>query len=352
MESAGGARCSFEPQAAFEKDGMCFFGVDQRPFSIHGVFKENGRYRRIPEAVAKTVSEGVYGLHANTAGGRIRFKTNSGRIAIIAKMLQIGKMPHFAFSGSCGFDLYSKENGSVFYRGTFIPPVDIADGFESVLQLPDDSLRDITINFPLYSGVSDLLVGIEKGAALEKAESYKITKPLVFYGSSITQGGCASRPGNSYQSILSRVFDCDYINLGFSGCAKAEDEIADYIKSLEMSVFVFDYDHNAPNTEHLEKTHEKMFLKVREHNPKLPIILMSRPKYYLNSEEEKRLEIIKNTYHNALARGDGNVYLIDGRALMEIAKDDGTVDGCHPNDLGFFSMAGALKKVLEKVLPR
>ena len=352
MESAGGARCSFEPQAAFEKDGMCFFGVDQRPFSIHGVFKENGRYRRIPEAVAKTVSEGVYGLHANTAGGRIRFKTNSGRIAIIAKLLQRGKMPHFAFSGSCGVDLYSKENGSVFYRGTFIPPVDIADGFESVLQLPDDSLRDITINFPLYSGVSDLLVGIEKCAALEKAESYKITKPLVFYGSSITQGGCASRPGNSYQSILSRVFDCDYINLGFSGCAKAEDEIADYIKSLEMSVFVFDYDHNAPNTEHLEKTHEKMFLKVREHNPKLPIILMSRPKYYLNSEEEKRLEIIKNTYHNALARGDGNVYLIDGRALMEIAKDDGTVDGCHPNDLGFFSIAGALEKVLEKVLPR
>ena len=86
---------------------------------------------------------------------------------------------------------------------------------------------------------------------LKDAPEYRIKKPVVYYGSSITQGGCASKPGSSYESILSRRFDCDYINLGFSGTAKGEDEIVDYIKGLEMSVFVMDYDHNAPTTEHL-----------------------------------------------------------------------------------------------------
>ncbi len=341
---------NFKISIQIEKEGKSFYNIDNPPFKVYGVFKDEGKYRRLPENIAKSVSEGVHALHANTAGGRVRFKTDSACVSIIAKMGNIGKMPHFALTGSVGFDMYVKEAGEERYAGTFIPPFDITDEYESCVTFDSKKLRDITINFPLYSEVADLYIGVENGSFVGEPEPYTIPKPVVYYGSSITQGGCASRAGTSYQSIISRRFDCDYINLGFSGNAKAEDEIIDYIKKLDMSMFVYDYDYNAPSVEHLANTHEKMFKAVRKENPQIPIIFMSRPKYYLDEEEEQRLNIIKTTYNNALSGGDRNVYLLDGKALMSRAGSDGTVDNAHPNDLGFASMAEALGNLIETII--
>ena len=153
----------------------------------------------------------------------------------------------------------------------------------------------------------------------------------------------------SYQAIVSRKFDYDYINLGFSGNAKAEDEIAEYISNLDMSVFVYDYDYNAPSEEHLRRTHEKMFKTIRKKQPFLPVIMMSRPKYYLTDAEQERRSIIEITYKNAVSARDKNVYLIDGEALTELCKDEGTVDGTHPTDFGFVSMANAVSKILANI---
>lgn len=326
-----------------------FYDIKQSPFKIYGVFYDSGKYRRIPENVAKTVNDGVYGLHANTAGGRVKFKTDSPYIAIHSKMPNVGKMPHFALTGSAGFDLYvGKESGK--YIGTFVPPFDINIGYEGVIRFESCEVREVTINFPLYSEVSELYVGLSEDASVFEAEEYRLKEPIVYYGSSITQGGCASRPGNSYESIISRRLNADYINLGFSGSARAEDEIAEYISELNMSVFVYDYDHNAPDAEHLNKTHEKMFKIIRKSNPDLPIILLSRPKFILTEDEKERLNIIKATYGNAIKNGDKNVYFIDGRKLMGLAENEGTVDNCHPNDLGFMSMARVLGDALEKIL--
>lgn len=326
-----------------------FYDVNQPPFKIYGVFYDSGKYRRLPESVAKTVNDGVYVLHAHTAGGRVRFKTDSPYIAIHAKMPNIGKMPHLALTGSAGFDLYTGKNPEK-YLATFIPPFEIQNGYESVVHFDSAQMRDINIHFPLFSEVSELYVGVSADATLCPAEPYRYEKPIVYYGSSITHGGCASRPGLSYESIISRKIDADYINLGFSGSAKGEDEIAEYISTLPMSVFVYDYDHNAPTAEHLNNTHERMFKKIRIANPDLPIVMLSRPKFNLSDDEEKRLDIIKTTYQNAVNAGDNNVFLIESRTLMKIAEDDGTVDGCHPNDLGFMSMAEAVGDVLKKIL--
>lgn len=126
--------------------------------------------------------------------------------------------------------------------------------------------------------------------------------------------------------------------------------MAEYINSLPMSVFVYDYDHNAPHLAHLEATHEAMFQMIREAHPDLPIVILSRPKFTLTGEEQARRSIIRRTYENALARGDRQVYFLDGPALMALAKDEGTVDGCHPTDFGFYSMAEALTPLLEKIL--
>ncbi len=323
-----------------------WIGAQEAPFEICGVFYENGRFRRIPESVAKSVNEGVLILHANTAGGRVRFCTDSPYVAIHAEMDNIGKMPHFAVTGSAGFDLYADNE----YAGTFVPPFDMKHGYESRLFLPGDGKKEITIHFPLYSDVKALKIGLKYGAALLPPAPYLPGPPAVYYGSSITQGGCASRPGLAYQNILSRRFNVDHLNLGFSGSAKGEDAMADYIAGLDMRVFIYDYDHNAPTPEHLRATHRKLFEAVRAKHPTLPIILMSRPVYTLRGDEPERLAIIRETYEAAKAAGDENIYLIDGPALMALAKNEGTVDGCHPNDLGFYSMADAVEKILRKII--
>lgn len=346
LKNVSSVDSKFEVKTELDIKDIKFYDVRQLPFRLYGVFYENGKFRRLPENVAKNVNDGVCALHAHTAGGRVRFRTDSPYVAIHTKMPFICKMPHIALTGSAGFDLYIGKK----YYGTFIPPFEIQDGYESVIRFDSSEMRDITVNFPLYSEVAQLYIGVSEGATVSSAEPYKTERPIVYYGSSITQGGCASRPGNSYESIISQRFDMDYVNLGFSGSAKAEDEIAEYISGLDMSVFVYDYDHNAPTAEHLKETHEKMFKTIRKANPDLPIVLLSRPKFTLNEEEEKRLEIIKATYKNAIGNGDKNVYLIDGRELMKMAEEEGTVDGCHPNDLGFASMAKKLGDLLEKII--
>lgn len=329
---------NFKVESKIDKEDIKFYDAESKPFQLYGIYKEEDRYRRMPEEVAKSVSEGVHFLHANTAGGRIRFVTDSSYIAINAKMSGIVRMSHFALTGIAAFDMYADG----VYADTFIPPCDVEDGFECVIDFKDGRRREITLNFPLYSNVDKLYIGLQESAVVEEASPYKNSVPIVYYGSSITQGGCASRPGNCYQNLVTRELNYDYINLGFSGSARAEDGMIDYIKNLDMSLFVYDYDHNAKTPEYLEATHEKMFKAVREAHPDIPIIIMSRPRYTLTDIEKIRLEIIKKTYNNAIEAGDKNVYLITNKELTAFCGKDGTVDGCHPTDYGFRSMANAL----------
>ena len=336
---------NFKVGSTIDKQGIKFYDAKSAPFVIHGLMISDGVFHRIPISVAESTSEGVKRLNYNTAGGRVRFKTNSPYVAISVKYSTLGRMPHFAFCGSIGFDLYEGTR----YVNTFIPTVDPKKEHESIINLGEPIMRDITINFPLYSSVNELYIGLDENAEIEAPESYSNEKPIVYYGSSITQGGCASRPGTCYQAHVSRRFNADYVNLGFSGNARAEDTIAEYIKGLDMGLFVYDYDHNAPSSDYLISTHEKMFLAVREANPTLPIIMMSRPLHKLNrtDRDNRRMRIINETYENAKARGDKNVYFLNGDDLTRLCGNEGTVDNCHPTDLGFASMADALIKLIE-----
>ena len=329
---------NFEVGKTVNREGIKFYNSLEEPFSIHGLMYTDGVFHRMPKDIAERVSEGVRGLNYHTAGGRVRFRTNSSYVAISALYGSVGKMPHFAFSGSVGFDLYVNN----VYTGTFMPTINITTELESIVNIGGNEMREIMIDLPLYSSVKELYIGLDENAKVEAPTPYVNEKPVVYYGSSITQGGCASRPGNSYQAIVSREFNIDYINLGFSGNARAEDTMIDYIKGLDMSLFVFDYDHNAPSVEHLESTHEKMFRAIREAHPDMPIIMMSRPKKVRNADDDRRLETVKATYVRAKAGGDKKVYFLDGDDLTELCGNDGTVDNCHPNDFGFASMARAI----------
>ena len=330
-----------------DETGAAFFDVSKPPFSVHGLMKDDGGFFRIPHELAAGTNAGVAWLYLCAAGGRVRFRTDASRVTLRASMRNVSKMPHFAFSGSAGFDLYADD----VYHGTFVPPLDVETGFTSELFIGEGEAREITIHFPLYSGVTKLELGFPPGCSIGEAAPYRFEKPVVFYGSSITQGGCVSRPGNSYDNILSRVLSVDHVNLGFSGSAKGEKCMAEYIASLEMSAFVLDYDHNAPDPAHLEATHEPFFRAVREKNPDLPVFMLSRPQPNPNDEDLLRREIIRNTFEAAKADGDGNVYFIDGTEMLKIfGGDSGTVDNCHPNDLGHFCMAKALEDGLRAAL--
>ena len=150
---------------------------------------------------------------------------------------------------------------------------------------------------------------LTEGALLERAP-YAVGKPVVFYGSSITQGGCASRPGNAYPALLSRRLSMEYVNLGFSGNARGEGSMARHIAALNPAAFVMDYDHNAPTPEYLRETHCRLYTTIREKNPDIPYIMLSRPDFTTHPEKDsiERRRVVEDTFRYARAQGDKHVW--------------------------------------------
>ena len=327
------------------KEDLVYYNAND--FNVYGVTYANGIYRRMPYDVAKTISENVALISLECAGGRVRFATDSPYIAIFVKYRSVAKVSNYSFTATMGFDLYSNMR----YIGSYVPAMDTVNNFESVIDLEKpNGVQEYTLNFPVCSEIEELYIGVKRGSEINKGCNYAIKKPIVFYGSSVTQGSCASRPGNTYPNMISRALDCDYINLGFWGNAMGEEQMAKYIAGLDMSVFVYDYDYNAPNAEYLKATHEKMFNIIRECQPDLPIIMLTAPKCYTTPQDEERIAIIKQTYENAILKGDKKVCFISGVEMLSAVKDTALADNIHPGDSGFISMASHITKELKLLL--
>ena len=334
-----------------EEDGLVYRNVLNAPFSVHGLMaptEDAPFFHRIPRALAEQVNPGVAHLYRNSAGGRVRFRTDSSRIAVRVKVLEFSSNAKFSLMFTAGMDLYLDGQ----FKKILPPPVDLQDSYTAIVEFGQKQMHDVLIHFPAYGSVIDLEIGLDADARLEEATPYGITTPVVFYGSSITHGSSTSRPGTSYPNMLSRRLNCDILNLGFSGNALGEQVVAEYIAKLPMTAFVCEYDHNSPNADFLWQTHAPFVRTVREKNPQLPIVLMSRPRARFNdAEEAKRREVVLETYENAKAAGDENIYFVDGAGILNIfGGDDGTIDTIHPNDLGFACIAKALGDVLETIL--
>ena len=343
-------------ETKLEQSDIKFYNVKEAPFKIYGLYdKEKGKpFSRMNLDVAKTVSDGVYWGSFKTTGAKIRFKTDSEYIAVVLKAdPENGDWPQMSGLAAHGCDLYEIIDGEYSFISSFIPPISSKGNYEQVIPFKTkvEGVREFVINLPIYGNVSEMYVGIQETAALEEGNDFINEVPVYFYGSSITQGGCMSRPGMCYVNILSRKYDMNIHNLGFGGSAKGEEEIARYIADQNMSMFVYDYDYNAPSPEHLEETHERMFKIVREKHPDLPIIIMSGVSGREYAPRVIRRDIIKKTYDNAVNSGDKNVYFIDG---LEVFKKYGfgwnepTIEGCHPTDLGFTLMAAAVSEVIDE----
>lgn len=338
---------NFILKAGPEEDGLVYCPIPHPSFDLRGLIREEKGFLRVPSSVALSTSENVAVLNTHTAGGRVRFVTDSARIAIRVGFDALWHMPHMPLTGSSGFDLY--ENGE--YCRSFIPPTDAKEGYSGLHNAAKKGLKEYELNFPLYNPVSSLEIGLEPGCRLEKPAPYD-RPPILFYGHSITQGGCASRPGMCHVNLLGRWLGRDIRNLGFSGSARGEQAMADYIAQQEMSLFVMDYGDNAPDGEFLRKTHYPFLMTVREARPELPILLLtpSQSRFSPENHGPKR-DVVRESYEKRLAAGDTKIWYVDGETLYE-GEDwfECTVDRAHPNDLGFYRMAKTLKPILEKIL--
>ena len=335
-----------------------WYPVREAPFRIYGLYSplDGKRFRRIPEDVAEATSPNVAHLNYNTAGGRVTFATDSPYIAVFAQMHDMVRMIHMPRTGSSGFDIYVCDGREQRYASTAFPSAP-GNGdnytYEADSATRIGTVKSFVVNFPLYDSVDELYIGVSPDATLKEAdEVYLAEPPIVFYGSSITQGGCVSRPGNAYEGFISRRLHRDFINLGFSGSGKAEPAISEYMAGLAMSAFVSDYDHNAPDPEYLEKTHHYLYETIRKNNPDLPYVMVSKPDFeYHPADSVRRREVIRASYEKAVAKGDKNVYFIDGETLFgRDCRDACTVDRTHPNDLGHFRMGQVIGDVLAAAL--
>ncbi|MBR4748594.1 MAG: hypothetical protein IK083_03360 [Abditibacteriota bacterium] len=347
------AAMAVEYRSATVEEDVDWYNANEKPLRLYGLLpptEEEPYFHRMPGEAAKRVSGGVYDSQIVTSGGRVRFYTDSPFIVIHTRLWRAGLRSFMNRIIYAGFDVYLQRDREIpRYVGYVTTDHDNYGDDDTLLRLP--SPGTVTVFTPLYGGVRELYIGVQKGSVIREAHDYKYEKPVVFYGSSITHGACASRNGNSYEALLSRSLDMNFVNLGFGGCALGEQAMAEYIGGLDMSVFVMDYDHNAPTEEHLRDTHYAFYRTVRDRQPEVPIIMLSRPKPQLWTDEAERRNIIRNTWKRARDEGDKHVYFIDGSTLVDAyAGDAWSVDRVHPNDYGFVNMAKGIEKVLKPLL--
>ncbi len=315
--------------------------------NLHGTVKGE-RYNRLPLDFPI-----LKGAGKTTAGVRARFITNSPFIAIRSQFLSTYAPTISPLLATAGFDLYKRsDDGKEVFVNSFRPPEDAKGvGYESLINVSGQEAC-YTINFPQFTQINSFEVGIKEGSFIKKAPDYDL-KPVVYYGSSITQGAASSRPGMAYNAIISQQLGIDYINLGFAGAAKGEQEIADYVATLDMSVFVLDYQHNSYDLKDLEEKHYNFYKTVRAKNPDLPIIMVSAPSGAKKSWLVEGRELIKAYYEKGLSEGDKNLYHVEGGNLYDgPLMMSCTADNCHPNDLGFFRMAKGIGEAVATALGR
>ncbi len=336
-----------------DKDSVEWITYEDERISRYGLATQDDRsvFCRLPAWILPQLPDNLRRLAYCTAGARLRFRTDSPFIRLTSELRKDENMRFIGRGGVTGFDLYSGEGGKMSFCKVMLPDLQTGE-IDVEYKFRSESVKDILIHFPLFLGIQRFQLGLKPGSLILKPKPYQIQDPVVFYGSSITQGAYASRPGNSYPHLLSRWLDADIYNLGFSGNAKGEQILAEYIAQLTMNAFVLDYDHNAPTPAILEETHFRFYETIRKTRPELPIFLVSRPDFDLHVEDSVvRRAIIQDTYRRGNENGDKKLWFVDGETLFgEQERDACTVDTCHPNDLGFMRIAEVLYSVIKQVL--
>ena len=332
----------------------------EAPFRLAGFawFKVDRLYRRLPLHPIEKLPQSVDSLANCTAGGQIRFQAVTSRLSVKVRLNGVADMNHMPATGQCGFDCYLGPTLRQRYCSTTKYDHRQSTYTCTLFELPRAEKFNVTLNFPLYRAVEEVHVGLDEGAEVLPPPPYENDGRVIVYGTSITQGGCASRPGMAYTNILSRRFNREFINLGFSGSGRGEPEVAKTMAEIaNPGLFVLDYEGNCESTERLRESFPEFIRILREAHPRVPILAVSRIPFAVELINDAafalRLErkvLERETVDSLRAAGDGLVHFLDGSTLLGEDFDECTVDGVHPCDLGFMRIADGLTPVLRKIL--
>lgn len=338
----------YAQENAVKDDSTKFYGKES--FLIEGTAipesEKESPYDRLPASYKNKVREPVWDLSKNSAGISVRFISNSPFITVRWHLLNDYTMNHMAETGIKGVDLYCKVNGTWQYVNTGRPK-----GKENEIKLVNTLTREnreYKLYLPLYDGTTKVEVGVDNTSIFEKLLPEK-KLPIVFYGTSITQGGCASRPGMAYTNIISRKLGVDCINLGFSGNGKMEAPIVEVMSGIRASFYVIDC---LPNmtAEDVTKSVIPLAQGLRAKNPDTPIAFVENVMYaksYFEEGMDKMLReknrALRAEYDKLVKQGMKNVVYISSEGALGI-DGEGYVDGVHMTDLGFLRMADHLVK--------
>ena len=309
-------------------------------------------FQRLPQKYKKTVRKEIWALSENSAGVSILFSSDTVELSVKWSVKHDLRMNHMTDAGMKGVDLYTKKGQNWHYVGTCLP-----NGKENEQILLEDierKKREYCLFLPLYDTLIDLQIGLDDDSILENIIFQN--KPLVFYGTSITQGGCASRPGLVHTNIISRALGYECINLGFSGNGHLENSIGTIMSNIDASIYVVECMYNVDKRMINERT--RPLIKAIRANPQAkntPIVFMEQVMIdmghintkFISSVMEKNEELNKQI-QESINEGEKGLFIIKNTRAID--KDsEATVDGLHFNDLGFQRYANHFIKNIKKL---
>ncbi len=313
--------------------------------------KEN-RYDRLPASYKDIVREEVWELSKSSTGLSIRFITNSSIIKVKWEILNDLKMDHMPETGIKGVDLYFRNKDKWQYLNTGRPKGKLNE--YTLVENMTVEKREYKVYLPLYDGVANIEIGINSSSFIIVPEQ-NLEKPIIFYGTSITQGGCASRPGMAHTNIINRKLDRDIINFGFSGNGKMEEPLAKLISEFDAEIYVIECLPNMLSPQNITERTIPLIDTIREKNPNASIILVDLFKSTFSVLDKKVLEwgkgmdnALKIEYQKMIDLGYDNLFYFD--SLKALGDDqEGTVDGVHFTDVGFIRYADFLIKKFKEL---
>jgi hypothetical protein len=314
-------------------------------------------FDRLPARAEGLVRDAVWNLSRHSAGMCVRFVTDATTLKA-TWTLTSGRleMPHMPATGVSGLDLYVRDDAGHWRWLANGRPTAQSNSLTLYSGIPEGA-REFRLYLPLYNGVSSVELGLPAGATLSQPPPYTPgqEKPIVFYGTSITQGGCASRPGTCHPAILGRRFDRPHVNLGFSGNGRMEMEVAELMAEIDAAVYVLDCLPNITADDVAART-EPVVRLLRDKRPETPILLVEDRTYsdaFLNRSKRQRNDSSRAAYRAAFERlkqaGVEFLYYLEGEHLLG-EDNEGTVDSSHPTDLGFMRQADAFAEALRPIL--
>ena len=305
---------------------------------VHPNLERDHAMQRLPQTFKDSLRKEIWELSENSAGVSISFKSDTSEFLVKWSLKHDHKMNHMTDVGIKGIDLYHKKNGTWQFLSTGIPANKINKQY--LFKGLSPQLREYRLHLPLYDTIMDIQFGLDDGARFDSIEKNK--RPIVFYGTSITQGGCASRPGLAYTNIISRELDNECINLGFSGNGHLETSMAKILSTIDAKMYVIECMANI-DKDIVRKNTIPLIKSIRENENvrSIPIVFFEQcitdldfpDQDLIDSVHEKNNEL-NNQVNRAINEGEDNLYVIQQLGCVD-EDTEATVDGIHFNDLGF-----------------